>query len=48
LIVQDAALFLLSDVSAGASAIALQGMVLLIAVGLVFLARTASARGWIA
>ena len=48
LVVQDAGLFLLSDVSAGAAAMALQGMVLLIAVGLVFLTRTAWVRGWIA
>jgi hypothetical protein len=49
-IVQDFGLFVLSKAAADAAPVALvlQGVVLLIAVGLVFLARKASARGWIA
>jgi hypothetical protein len=50
LIVQDVGLFMLSSAVARAApaALVLQGMVMLIAVGLVFLARKATARGWIA
>jgi hypothetical protein len=49
-VVQDVGLFVLSDAAAqaGSVAVVLQGLVLLIAIGLVLLARTASARGWIA
>ncbi len=48
-IVQDIALFGLTDLAAqpGSVALVLQGVVLLIAVGLVWLARTAARRGWI-
>jgi hypothetical protein len=48
LIIQDVGLFVLSDAAAqaGPAAIALQGLVLLIAIGLVLLARKAAARGW--
>lgn len=48
-IVQDLGLFLLTDAAAvaGPGTMALQGLVLVIAVGLVLLARTAAARGWI-
>ena len=47
-IVQDVSLFGLSKAAApaGGVAIVLQGLVLLVAVGLVLLARKASARGW--
>ena len=50
LIVQDASLFVLSPAAAQPAPVALvlQGMVLLIAVGLLLLARKATARGWIA
>ena len=49
-IVQDAALFVLSSAAAQAGTVAyvLQGLVLAIAIGLVLLARKAIARGWIA
>jgi hypothetical protein len=49
-IVQDVALFGMSDAAAaaGPSAMVLQGLVLLVAIGLVLLARKAAARGWIA
>ena len=45
-ILQDISLFLLSG-DARTTALALQGLVLLIAIGLVLLARKASARGWL-
>jgi hypothetical protein len=50
LIVQDAWLFVLSGSALEAQPVALvlQGLVLLIAIGLVLLARTAAARGWLA
>ncbi len=49
LIVQDASLFVLSAAAETAPAApVLQGLVLLIAIGLVLLARKAAARGWIA
>jgi hypothetical protein len=48
IIVQDVGLFALSGVAAAPAVLALQGLVLLIAIGLVFLARRAAARGWIA
>lgn len=49
-IVQDVGLFALSGVALQGAAVvtALQGLVLLVAIGLVVLARKASARGWIA
>ena len=49
-IVQDLALFLLTNAAAQAGAVAmlLQGIVLLVAIGLVLLARKAAARGWLA
>jgi hypothetical protein len=49
-IIQDVWLFGLSDAAAQAGGVAfvLQGLVLLIAVGLVLLGRRAAARGWIA
>lgn len=49
-IAQDVGLFILSPaaVQAGPVVMALQGMVLLIAIGLIVLARKAIARGWIA
>jgi hypothetical protein len=48
-IVQDLGLLLLTSVRAhaGAAAMALQTLVLLVAIGLVLLARRASALGWI-
>ena len=46
-IVQDVSLFGLSGVAAPPVAVALQGLVLVIAIGLVLLARKAAARGWI-
>ena len=46
-IVQDAALFLLSGAAALPVAVVLQGLVLLVAIGLVLLARKAAAQGWI-
>ena len=49
LVVQDASMFLLSGAAPVETvAVVLQGLVLLIAIGLVLLARTAAARGWIA
>jgi hypothetical protein len=50
LVVQNVALFVISDAArlAGPGVVALQGMVMLIAIGLVLLARKAIARGWIA
>jgi hypothetical protein len=50
LTIQDVGLFLLSGVPgrAGTVAMVLQGLVLLIAIGLVLLARKAAASGWIA
>jgi len=49
LVVQDVYLFLMSDAAAlvGPVVYVLQGLVLAIAVGLVWLARTATARGWL-
>jgi hypothetical protein len=49
IVVQDVALFALTNAAAqaGPAVLVLQGLVLLIAIGLVFLARKASARGWI-
>lgn len=46
-IVQDIGLFVLSGVDAGTDVLAMQGMVLLIAIGLVVLSRKAIARRWI-
>ena len=50
LIVQDIGLFGMTDVVAqeGPKVLVLQGLVLLIAIGLVLLARKATARGWLA
>jgi hypothetical protein len=50
LVVQNLGLFVISDAASlvGPEVYALQGMVLLIAIGLVLLARRAMARGWIA
>jgi len=48
LIVQDVALFTLVGAAAAPTARVLQGLVLAIAVGLVLLARKATAQGWIA
>jgi hypothetical protein len=49
LVVQNVGLFVISDAAslAGPGVVALQGMVMLIAIGLVLLARRAIARGWI-
>jgi hypothetical protein len=47
-IVQDIGLFVLSGVDAGTAVMAMQGVVLLIAIGLVVLSRKAIARRWIA
>jgi hypothetical protein len=49
LIVQDFGLFVLTNAAklAGPVAFVLQGLVLLVAVGLVILARKAAARGWV-
>jgi hypothetical protein len=47
-IVQDIGLFVLSGVDAGPAVMGMQGVVLLIAIGLVVLARKAIARRWIA
>jgi hypothetical protein len=47
-IVQDIGLFILSGVDAGTAVMAMQGVVLLIAVGLVVLSHKAIARRWIA
>lgn len=48
-IVQDVWLFLLADVSSayGSAPLVMQGIVLLIAIGLVSLARSARAKGWL-
>ena len=46
LIVQDAGLFSVSGAAAAPAALVLQGLVLVIGIGLIILARTASARGW--
>jgi len=46
-IVQDIGLFFLSGVDAGTAVMAMQGMVLLIAIGLVVLSRKAIAQRWI-
>jgi len=46
LIVQDIALFMLAGAAAAPTALVLQGLVLMIAIGLVWLARKASAQGW--
>jgi len=48
-VVQDLALFVVSDAGAqaGAVAYAMQGFVLVVAVGLVLLARRAAAEGWL-
>ena len=46
-IVQDIGLFILSGVDAGTAVLAMQGMVLLIAIGLVVLSRKAITRRWI-
>jgi len=50
ILVQDFGLFVLIDgiALAGPVALVLQGLVLAIAIGLIVLARTASARGWLA
>lgn len=50
LVVQDVSLFVLSHAAAatGAMAYVLQGLVLLVAIGLVLLTRKATMRGWIA
>ena len=50
LVVQNLGLFVISDAASlvGPEVFALQGMVMLIAIGLVLLARRAIARGWIA
>jgi hypothetical protein len=50
LVVQNVGLFVISDAAslAGPGVVALQGMVMLIAIGLVLLARKAIARGWLA
>lgn len=50
LVVQNLGLFVISDAASlvGPEVFALQGMVMLIAIGLVLLARKAIARGWIA
>jgi hypothetical protein len=50
LVVQNLGLFVFSDAASlvGPGVFALQGMVMLIAIGLVLLARKAIARGWIA
>jgi hypothetical protein len=47
-IVQDVSLFGLSGVAVPPVALVLQGLVFVIAIGLVLLARKAAARGWIA
>jgi hypothetical protein len=47
-IVQDVGLFLPSGAAAAPTALVLQGLVLAIAIGLVILARKATAQGWIA
>lgn len=47
LVVQDASLFLMSGVGAVPMALVLQGVVLLVAIGLVLLARKAAASGWL-
>jgi len=47
LVVQDASLFLQGEVAAEPVALVLQGVVLVVAIGLVLLARTAMSRGWI-
>ena len=46
-IVQDIGLFILSGVNPGSLVMAMQGFVLLVAIGLVVLSRRALARGWI-
>lgn len=46
-IVQDVGMFILSGVDAGTAVMAMQGVVLLIAIGLVVLSRKAIARRWI-
>jgi hypothetical protein len=46
-IVQDVGLFMLSGAAAEPTALVLQGLVLAIAIGLVILARKATAQGWI-
>ena len=48
LVVQDVSLFVLTKAQAGPTALVLQGTVLLIAIGLLLLARKATAQGWIA
>jgi hypothetical protein len=48
LIVQDVGLFVLAGAAAAPAALALQGLVLAIAIALVWLARKATAQGWIA
>lgn len=47
-IVQDIGLFILSGVNPGTFVMAMQGVVLLVAIGLVVLSRRAAARGWTA
>ena len=47
MIVQDIGLFLLSGVNPGTAVLAMQGFVLLVAIGLVVLSRKAIARRWI-
>jgi hypothetical protein len=46
-IVQDIGLFILSGVNPGTAVMAMQGFVLLVAIGLVVLSRRAITRGWI-
>jgi hypothetical protein len=47
-VVQDVSLFALSGAGADPAVFALQGLVLVVAVALLWLARTAAARGWLA
>jgi hypothetical protein len=47
-VVQDVSLFALSGAGADPAVVALQGLVLVVAVALLWLARTAAARGWLA
>lgn len=48
LIVQDVSLFMLAGAKADSNALGLQGLVLLIGIALVWMARTATAKRWIA
>lgn len=47
LVVQDASFFLMSGAEVVPAALVIQGMVLVIAIGLVLLARKAAANGWL-